>query len=119
MYCTLDVCSDNRIRQNETMLIDSIESSDLTSSKKYIRYISGLQICWFLISNTGHETEPSMIVTLPVAFKDTSYVVSAIDSGSKKLDIGIVNSSTSSLEIFAYNNGSGYGIKVFCIGTWK
>ena len=107
--------------------IEIVDSSSLPGSIGYIRYSSGLQICWGYVNcvNYGYKSKYSQF-TFPVAFKDPTYQVTAcplssnmdivanIKSGrtTTYCNIGVRNLSQSSSNWTA-------DVLIHVIGYWK
>ena len=107
--------------------IEIVDSSSLPGSIGYIRYSSGLQICWGYVNcvNYGYKSKYSQF-TFPVAFKDPTYqvtvcplsssmnVVANIKSGrtTTYCNIGVRDLSQSSSNWTA-------DVLIHVIGYWK
>lgn len=107
--------------------IEIVDSSSLSGSKGYIRYSSGLQICYGYVNcaNYGYKSKYSQF-TFPAAFKDTAYqvtlcpntssmdVVANIKTGrtTTYCNIGVRNLSQTS------SNWS-VDVLIHAIGYWK
>ena len=107
--------------------IEIVDSSDFSSSIGYIRYSSGLQICYGYVNcvNYGYNSKYSQF-TFPVAFKNTAYqvtvcplsnnvdVVANIKSGrtTTYCSVGVRNLSQTS-------NSWTADVLIHAIGYWK
>lgn len=115
-------------RVNGSLLWDSKEVERVNASgSNYIRYESGLQICW---GHTGNKTatagSTSQVVTFPVAFKNSDYAVSVTSryvSGSWTNNTTLINgNTTTSVELFLQNITSSAYTFYFvwmAVGYWK
>lgn len=103
------------------------------SGEGYIRYESGLQICW------GEETKSvtltqinstgiyytNVTITLPLSFKDTNYVVSAISRyyTGHTLACGFTPDNTGAVsgQVYDFYARTGGNIRIWwnAIGWWK
>jgi hypothetical protein len=91
-----------RLNEKQVELVDSIGSN-------YIRYTSGLQICW-------GQARGGTTVTLPQSFVSYDYQISLTDVGQDKHSGGAGNKTTTTFYIFG---GSGVYFHWIAIGKWK
>ena len=94
-----------------------------TIGKNYIRFESGLQICWGNTEITGNNNATST-VTLPIAFKNTNYSVTGTGSfGNLVSDIsfGLVTIPTITTSNFTCKKlfGEKSTFRWVAIGYWK
>lgn len=84
-----------------------------SSGDNYIRYNSGILICWGRVSTDANGAE----WTFPVPFKDTGYAVSVLARGGS----ASVNSTYEPLSNtkMKVRNSEYYGSTVCAIGRWK
>lgn len=91
------------------------------SGTNYIRFESGLQICWADLGGVNHNTQKNW--DFPVAFKDTNYFVCAVcrqlGFGSA-MTISAQAGTASQAWIKQWNSASaGTLLTAFAIGWWK
>lgn len=99
-----------------------------SSGTNYIRYESGLQLCWGRVSinvNSTTNTTPfayrgTVTVTFPVAFRDTPFGVSNVDDGSPWWTTTARSITSTTMQVEA--SGNAQATKVVCwfaVGRWK
>lgn len=84
------------------------------SGTNYIRFESGLQICWGYTTATTAGTT----VTFPVAFANTNYSV-VPQTGGSGLTAGFSSQTTTSVLIQSSHASVQAAIEYICIGKWK
>ena len=94
-----------------------------TIGKNYIRFESGLQICWGNTEITGNNNATST-VTLPIAFKNTNYSVTGTGSFGKlvsDISFGLVTIPTITTSNFTCKKlfGEKSTFRWVAIGYWK
>ena len=94
-----------------------------TIGKNYIRFESGLQICWGNTEITGNNNTTST-VTLPIAFKNTNYSVTGTGSFGKlvsDISFGLVTIPTITTSNFTCKKlfGEKSTFRWVAIGYWK
>lgn len=81
------------------------------STYKYIRYASGLQLCWFTLLTTSN----SQTITLPVSFTEATAIISDVGAagttGGVSLGAQLISGNTLRL-----SNRAGVGVSVIVIG---
>ena len=84
------------------------------SGTNYIRYESGVQICW------GHTTATTAgtTVSFGVAFKDTNYIVVDQAMGAT-LGAGISDKTTTNVKIMSSHATTNAAVEWIAIGLWK
>lgn len=101
----------------EIEIVDSSNFSDYTS---YIRYSSGLQICWGYVSLNGPITATNKRITFPVAFTTKPAILTTHNANAGDTPIGVGWESTTAFSIGTVNNSSSTSITSWiAIGTWK
>lgn len=93
-----------------------------SSGTNYIRYESGVQICWGRTTVAAGQT--IVTVTIPAAFVNNNYAPVATvqnDSGGFMTTTNIVNTSTIKISPLSKDNSTTYSRTVnwFCVGKWK
>lgn len=101
----------------EIEIVDSSNFSDYTS---YIRYSSGLQICWGYVSLNGPITATNKRITFPVAFTTKPAILTTHNANAGDTPIGVGWESTTAFSIGTVNNSSSTSITSWiAIGAWK
>lgn len=93
---------DLKLNNKQVELVDSIGNN-------YIRFNSGLQICW-------GQANGSTTVTLPQSFVSYDYQISLTDVGQDRHSGGAGNKTTTTFYVFG---GSGVYFHWIAIGKWK
>ena len=98
------------------------------SGTNYVRFDSGLQICWGTTASktTNAGTSTTTTITFPVAFKDTTYTVTFVDRfGANNWQNHTFSTSsytTTGVGLYLQNNAAGaytYTLSWMAIGKWK
>lgn len=90
------------------------------SGARYIRYSSGLQICWGRVTVNGPITETKTKVTFPVAFKSTPAVLTTGNANYLGYNVAVGWETATSFTIGTINNASTVGdTNWFAIGLWE
>ena len=124
--------AETRISTAETR-ISALENKEVeqvtTKSTNYIRYESGLQICWGYVSvnvNTATNTTPfayrgTVTITFPVAFNSTPFGVSNVDDGAPwwTTTARSITSTTMQVEASGNTSSATKGVYWFAVGNWK
>ena len=123
--------AETRISTAETR-ISTLENKEIervnSSGSNYIRYESGLQICWGYVSvnaNTATNTTPfayrgTVTITFPVAFNSTPFGVSNVDDGSPWWTTTARSITSTTMQVEASGNAlSTKGVFWLAIGKWK
>ena len=107
--------------------IEIVDSSDFSSSIGYIRYSSGLQICWGYVNcvNYGYSSKYSEF-TFPVAFKAPTYQVT-VGPLSSNMDVvaNIISGRTTThcsigvRNLIQSSNNWHADVLIHAIGYWK
>lgn len=101
----------------EIEIVDSSNFSDYTS---YIRYSSGLQICWGYVSLNGPITATNKRITFPVAFTTKPAILTTHNANAGDTPIGVGWESTTAFSIGTVNGSSSTSLTSWiAIGTWK
>lgn len=101
----------------EIEIVDSSNFSDYTS---YIRYSSGLQICWGYVFLNGPITATNKRITFPVAFTTKPAILTTHNANAGDTPIGVGWESTTAFSIGTVNNSSSTNITSWiAIGAWK
>lgn len=90
------------------------------SGKGYIRYASGVQMCWGRVKVYGPITETKTKVTFPVAFKLTPAVLTTGNANYLGYEVMVGWETAASFTIGTPNESSAVGeTNWFAIGYWK
>lgn len=99
---------------------NSIETI-VSSGSNYVRFGSGIQICWFYpqISGSGKSNQT---LTLPVAFNNTDYLALVQQTGDSPTNdytntLSIMSKTTTNFVIRKAMGESMY-LQVLCVGYW-
>jgi hypothetical protein len=99
-------------------IVDSSSSS--WSEEKYIRYSSGLQICWGVLSLSGPVTATNKRITFPVAFSAVPAIITTYNANIGLHPIGIGWESATAFSIGTMDNFNSTGnTSWIAIGPWK
>jgi hypothetical protein len=101
--------------------IEIVDSSSLSSSIGYIRYSSGLQICWGgPVQLNGQVTDTNKRVTFPVAFSAVPSILTtnSANVGNHPVAFGWESKTAFSIGTMDKNNSTGHTSWV-AIGPWK
>lgn len=95
--------------------IERIESS----GTNYIRYVSGLQICWGRVTGAANTT--STAITFPQAFKDSNsyYGHGNIVTSSITINSNTGSYSTTGMTVYHTSVNANVSIEYIAIGFWK
>ena len=100
--------------------IEIVDSSSLSSSIGYIRYSSGLQICWGGLSLSGPLTATNKRITFPVAFSELPSILTTYNANIGLHPIGIGWESATAFSIGTMDNFNSTGhTSWIAIGPWK
>ena len=100
--------------------IEIIYSLNFSSDIRYIRYSSGLQICWGFISLNGPITATNKRITFPVAFITIPAILTTYNANIGNKPIGIGWESTTAFSIGTMDNSASTGnTSWIAIGAWK
>lgn len=90
------------------------------SGNRYIRYASGVQMCWGRVKVNGAITETKTKVTFPVAFKLTPAVLTTGNANYLGYNVVVGWETATSFTIGTLNEASAVGeTNWFAIGLWK
>lgn len=86
----------------------------------YIRYSSGLQICWGRVKVNGAITETNKKVTFPVSFKSTPAVLTTSNANYLGYNVMVGWETATSFTIGTTSEAPASGeTNWFAIGRWK
>ena len=91
--------------------VDCVHSSGIN----YIRYTSGIAICWGSLSGTASTAT----ITFPITFANANYRAFATDTGGAKCATAIGSRTTTNCTLYCYNAGNTWGVDWLAIGVWK
>lgn len=74
------------------------------SGDGYIRYSSGLQICWGIVNLNGPVTSTNKRITFPVNFKSTPVIFTTNNANVGNIPIGVGWETATSFTIGTLNN---------------
>ena len=90
------------------------------SGNGYIRYASGVQMCWGRVKVSGEITATNKKVTFPAAFKSTPAVLTTGNANYLGYNVVVGWETTTSFTIGAVNGASTAGeTNWIAIGLWK
>lgn len=90
------------------------------SGDRYIRYASGVQMCWGRVKVNGPITETKTKVTFPVAFKLTPAVLTTGNANYLGYNVMVGWETATSFTIGTSNEASAVGeTNWFATGLWK
>jgi len=100
--------------------IEIVDSKDFSSSTRYIRYSSGLQICWGILNINGPVTSKNKRVTFPVAFSKKPAILTTynVNIGNKPVGTGWESTTAFSIGTMDKSNSTG-STSWIAIGPWK
>ena len=94
--------------------IERVESS----GTNYIRYVSGLQICWGIVTGTANTS--STAITFPQAFVNNSYFGYANTvTSSSTVNVNVGSYSTTGMTAYHTNTSSAPVVRWIAIGKWQ
>ena len=94
--------------------IERVESS----GTNYIRYVSGLQICWGIVTGTANTS--STAITFPQAFVNNSYFGYANTvTSSSTVNVNVGSYSTTGMTAYHTNTSSVPVVRWIAIGKWQ
>lgn len=101
-------------------IVDSMDIASAWGEVNYIRYSSGLQICWGILSLSGPLTATNKRVTFPVPFTVIPVILTTFNANIGNIPIGIGWESATAFSIGTMNNSdttqhTGW----IAIGFWK
>lgn len=100
--------------------IEIVYSSNFSNDTRYIRYSSGLQICWGYVSLNGPVTATNKRITFPVAFITKPAILTTYNANAGNTPIGIGWESTTAFSIGTVNGSSSTSLTSWiAIGTWQ
>lgn len=100
--------------------IEIVYSSNFSNDTRYIRYSSGLQICWGYVSLNGPVTATNKRITFPVAFITKPAILTTYNANAGNTPIGIGWESTTAFSIGTVNGSSSTSLTSWiAIGTWE
>lgn len=100
--------------------IEIVYSSNFSNDTRYIRYSSGLQICWGYVSLNGPITATNKRITFPVAFITKPAILTTYNANAGNTPIGIGWESTTAFSIGTVNGSSSTSnTSWIAIGAWK
>nr|DAJ86980.1 MAG TPA: putative tail fiber protein [Caudoviricetes sp.]DAV99899.1 MAG TPA: putative tail fiber protein [Caudoviricetes sp.]DAX04445.1 MAG TPA: putative tail fiber protein [Bacteriophage sp.] len=100
--------------------IEIVDSSNFSSDIEYIRYSSGLQICWGYVNLNGPITATNKRVTFPVAFITKPAILTTYNANAGNTPIGIGWESPTAFSIGTVNSAGSTSITSWiAIGPWK
>lgn len=85
----------------------------------YIRYSSGLQICWGWAMLNGAITSTNKLVTFPVAFKSKPRIITTANANAGNAFIAVGWETETNFTIGTSGAASNGGTSWFAIGWWK
>ena len=101
-------------------IVDSLDTSSPWGEVKYIRYSSGLQICWGVLSLSGPVAETNKRITFPVAFSAVPAILTTYNANLGLHPIGIGWESPTAFSIGTMDNFNSTGnTSWIAIGSWK
>lgn len=101
-------------------IVDSLDTSSPWGEVKYIRYSSGLQICWGVLSLSGPLTATNKRITFPVAFSAVPAILTTYNANIGLHPIGIGWESATAFSIGTMDNFNSTGkTSWIAIGPWK
>lgn len=101
-------------------IVDSLDTSSPWGEVKYIRYSSGLQICWGILSLSGPVTATNKRITFPVAFSAIPTILTTYNANVGVHPIGIGWETATAFSIGTMDNFNSTGITSWiAIGPWR
>lgn len=92
----------------------------VASGYNYVRYASGLQICWGDVHLNGPLTATNKRITFPVAFSAVPALLTTYNANIGNTPIGIGWEDTTSFAIGTMNNSGSTGRTTWiAVGSWK
>lgn len=100
-------------------IVDSM-GTDKWYDEKYVRYSSGLQICWGFLSLSGPVTATNKRITFPKPFTVVPAILTTFNANIGNTPIGIGWESTTAFSIGTMNNANTTGhTSWIAVGPWK
>lgn len=100
-------------------IVDSMHISQW-NEVKYVRYSSGLQICWGYVSLNGPVTATNKRITFPAPFIVNPAILTTFNANTGNIPIGIGWESTTAFSIGTMNNAQTTSITTWiAVGPWK
>ena len=104
----------------EIEIVDSSNFSSFSSDIRYIRYSSGLQLCWGYVNLNGPVTATNKRITFPVPFTEKPTILTTLNANSGNIPIGIGWESTTAFSIGSLDNSYTTQLTEWiAIGFWK
>lgn len=92
----------------------------VASGDNYVRYASGLQICWGYVGLNGQITATNMRVTFPAPFIVNPVILTTLNANIGNIPIGIGWESTTAFSIGSLNSiNTTQHTEWIAIGLWK
>ena len=92
----------------------------VASGYDYVRYASGLQICWGNVNLNGPVTATNKRITFPVAFSAVPAILTTYSANIGNIPIGIGWESTTAFSIGTMNNSdTTHHTAWIAVGAWK
>ena len=103
-----------------TLADGSAAEGAVASGYNYVRYASGLQICWGDVHLNGQLTATNKRITFPVAFRAVPAILTTYNANIGNTPIGIGWEDTTSFAIGTMNNSGSTGRTTWiAVGSWK
>lgn len=110
----------NYSSRGDIEIVDSLDTPSEFGKVKYIRYSSGLQICWGFLNINGPVTATNKRITFPVAFTATPAILTTCNANVGPHPIGIGWESTTAFSIGTIDNFNSTGVTSWvAVGAWK
>lgn len=101
-------------------IVDSLDTPSEFGNVKYIRYSSGLQICWGFMNLNGPVTATNKRITFPAAFITSPAILTTYNANVGPHPIGIGWESTTAFSIGTMDNFNSTGnTSWIAVGAWK
>ena len=110
----------NYSSRGDIEIVDSLDTLSEYGKVKYIRYSSGLQICWGILSLSGPVTATNKRITFPVAFSAIPTILTTYSANVGLHPIGIGWETATAFSIGTMDNFNSTGnTSWIAIGPWK
>lgn len=110
----------NYSSRGDIEIVDSLDTLSEYGKVKYIRYSSGLQICWGVMNLNGPVTATNKRITFPVAFTAIPAILTTYSANIGVHPVGIGWESSTAFSIGTMDNFSSTGnTSWIAVGAWK
>lgn len=110
----------NYSSRGDIEIVDSLDTPSEFGKVKYIRYSSGLQICWGVMNLNGPVTATNKRITFPVAFTAIPAILTTYNANIGVHPVGIGWESSTAFSIGTIDNFSSTGNTAWiAVGAWK